>query len=153
MYSVELRWQNFRPFIDTGWIAIKPITVLIGPNNSGKSSVLSPLLILNQTLRSGRARSPLVLRGDLINAGGFSDIVNSHDSKKRVTFSVRFRNSSGSEAPPELGEDAPAECSLTFKAERAAGVIGLTITRYRTLMSAQCCRGRRKTLVDIHSTA
>jgi hypothetical protein len=122
----EFRWRNFKPFVDTGWIAVKPITILIGSNNSGKSSVLAPLLLMKQTLRSGRAGSPLVLRDELINAGSFSDIVHNHDLRKHVTFSFRFRDhhSEGDE-PPELGEDAPAECSMTFRAGRSAGTIDL----------------------------
>src|ERR1700684_4392297 len=86
----QVRWQNFRGFGNTGWIQLKPLTILIGPNNSGKSSILAPLLILQQTMRSGRARSPLVLRGDLINAGSFSDLVRDHVSTRPVTFSFRL---------------------------------------------------------------
>src|SRR5260370_15318637 len=123
MFSNEFRWQNFRPFVDTGWIAIRPITILIGPNNSGKSSFLAPLLILNQTLRSGRARSPLVLRRDLINAGSFSYIANDHDPKKRVTFSIRFRPRHDSDQPPELGGDGPPKIRFSFRAAADPRVI------------------------------
>jgi predicted ATP-dependent endonuclease of OLD family len=48
----EVRWQNFKGFVDTGWIKIKPITILIGPNNAGKTSFIDPFLLMNQTITS-----------------------------------------------------------------------------------------------------
>lgn len=38
----QIRWKNFKRFADTGWLTIKPITILIGPNSSGKTSILAP---------------------------------------------------------------------------------------------------------------
>lgn len=35
-----IRLKNFRSFEDTGWIELRPITVLVGANSSGKSSFL-----------------------------------------------------------------------------------------------------------------
>ncbi len=122
----EIRWQNFRAFPDTGWLQIRPITVLLGTNNSGKSSILNPLLLLKQTLRSVRAQSALVLRGELINAGSFSDFVHDHDSSQRVVFSLRFHSRRPADvSPPELGVVPPALCELTFQAEAAPGIVSL----------------------------
>jgi len=42
----EIRWKNYRAFEDTDWVKIRPLTVIIGPNNSGKTSVISPILLL-----------------------------------------------------------------------------------------------------------
>jgi AAA15 family ATPase/GTPase len=47
--TYEVRWKNFKGFEDTDWIKIKPITILIGANNSGKTSFLAPILLMNQT--------------------------------------------------------------------------------------------------------
>src|SRR5205814_1200192 len=47
-----VRWKNFRAFADTNWIVIKPLTILIGPNNAGKTSMTAPLLLMSQTLWS-----------------------------------------------------------------------------------------------------
>ena len=59
-------------------MAIRPITLLIGANNTGKSSVLAPLLLLKQTLQANAADVALVTRGDLVNVGGFRDFVHRH---------------------------------------------------------------------------
>lgn len=116
MIQVEYRWRNFKPFIDTGWVEIKPLTILIGANNSGKSSFIAPLLILKQTLADMRGSSPLVLRGELVNAGSFSDIVYKHDANETVTFQIRFFERPESGEVPDLGEVPPVQCSMTFRA-------------------------------------
>jgi predicted ATPase len=122
----EIRWQNFRPFRDTGWLEIRPITVIIGANNSGKTSILDPLLLLKQTLRSKRAQSALVLRGDFVNAGSFSDIAYQHENTNMVTLGIRYHRRPRPQLElPELGESAPSVCEVTFRATPAAGVVAL----------------------------
>ena len=123
----QIRWQNFRAFRDTGWLTLRPITVLIGPNNSGKSSAIAPLLILKQTLESGRAQSPLVIRGELADAGSFADLIHTHDPNGKMTLSLRFHPPvNDGQDMPDLGVDPPAGCDLTFQAAKAAGIINLT---------------------------
>ena len=38
--------ENFRVFKDYTWFDFAPITLFVGPNNSGKSSVIKALLLL-----------------------------------------------------------------------------------------------------------
>lgn len=44
------RLQNFRGFPDTGWIELKPLTLLVGANSTGKSSLLRFLPLLRQSM-------------------------------------------------------------------------------------------------------
>jgi predicted ATPase len=88
--NYEIRWKNYRAFEDTDWITIKPLTILLGPNNSGKSSIIGPLLLMNQTLLSGEAVAPLVTRGPLIDTGSFRDLVHKHDMDRKIFFGFRF---------------------------------------------------------------
>ena len=46
----ELKLSNFRLFDDEVTVRFRPITVLIGRNNSGKSSIIKFLLMLKQSL-------------------------------------------------------------------------------------------------------
>lgn len=154
----EIRWQNFRPFRDTGWLEIRPITILIGANNSGKSSILDPLLLLKQTLRSKRAQSALVLRGDFVNAGSFSDIAYQHDDNNLVTLGIRFHRRPRQSEIPELGESAPSACEVTFKPAPAPGVV--TLYRYavldqfdRSLVVRTNRTGQRYTLTELQRWA
>jgi hypothetical protein len=122
----QLRWENFRAFKDTGWLDLRPITILIGANNSGKSSILAPLLMLKQTLRSPRSRTPLVLRGDLINAGSFSDISYLHHLEGNVSFGFTMHaQRSLPDELPELGVLPPGNVRITFQAASSPGVVNL----------------------------
>ena len=46
----ELKLSNFRLFNDEVTVRFRPITVLIGKNNYGKSSIVKFLLMLRQSL-------------------------------------------------------------------------------------------------------
>jgi predicted ATPase len=89
MKPFAVRWQNFRSFKDTDWITIKPITVLIGANASGKTSILAPLLMLKQTLESNDKSLPLRTTGELFNAGSYANLIHRHDSDCDLTLSFR----------------------------------------------------------------
>ena len=110
----EVRWKNFRCFRDTGWLIIRPLTVLIGPNNSGKTSVIAPLLLLNQTLLSRDTVTPLVMRGPIIDVGTFRDIVFNHDTKLDMFFGVRFHTHNPDRSTRKVGTYAPGALELTF---------------------------------------
>jgi len=88
--NYEIRWRNFRSFDDTGWLSLKPLTILIGPNNCGKSSIIAPLLMMSQTLMSSDMSSSLVTRGPLIDVGTYKDIIRDHDSTRDLTLGFRF---------------------------------------------------------------
>src|SRR4051812_47157218 len=88
--NYSIRWQNYRRFEDTDWIEIKPLTILIGPNNSGKSSILSPLLLMDQTLSSTDDDAALVSRGRVFDGGNYADLVHRHDVERDIRLALRF---------------------------------------------------------------
>lgn len=53
MYLKKLGLENFRKFKDYQEFEFKPITILVGPNNSGKSSLIKALLLLQENLING----------------------------------------------------------------------------------------------------
>jgi predicted ATPase len=69
-----LRLRNFRSFADTRRIPLRPLTLIVGPNNAGKSTLLNAMLLLRQSL-SARSMDPLVTSGDFIDLGSFMDIL------------------------------------------------------------------------------
>lgn len=81
----ELTIKNFKLFDETG-VTIRPgkITVFIGANGTGKSSVLQMLLLLKQS----RNLSNLALNGPLINSGLFRDIAHLQDASRRVQVEI-----------------------------------------------------------------
>ena len=52
----ELNLSNFRIFDDDVTVRFRPITVLIGRNSSGKSSIIKFLLMLQQSAVPGQSR-------------------------------------------------------------------------------------------------
>ncbi len=81
---MKLRIQNFRSLKDTGDIEIKPITILVGRNSSGKSSFLRTFPMLKQSVQE-RTISPILLYGDYVDFGSYKDI-KPHFSKKSNEF-------------------------------------------------------------------
>ncbi|KIQ17233.1 hypothetical protein RT99_19035 [Flavobacterium sp. MEB061] len=81
---MKLRIQNFRSLKDTGDIEIKPITILIGKNSSGKSSFLRTFPMLKQSTQE-KTISPILLYGNYIDFGSYNDI-KPHFSKDKDKF-------------------------------------------------------------------
>ena len=54
--------ENYRAFENLD-IDLSKINLFFGPNNSGKSSILSIINVLTQTLNSSDQTVPLLLRG------------------------------------------------------------------------------------------
>jgi len=79
--------KNFRAF-ESVELELRPITVLVGPNNSGKSSILSGLRILSQTVASEDFRVPLLLKGPLGDFGTYKDLVFENDKQKNIGVSL-----------------------------------------------------------------
>ena len=115
MRPFQVRWQNFRSFEDTGWVSIRPLTIINGPNGSGKTSLLAPLLLLKQTMQAADQSLALKTRGDLFDAGSFVDVVRNHDPQQSMTLSFRKprRPLSPSDLKP-VGQYPPGEVALTF---------------------------------------
>lgn len=85
----EYQLTNFKAFAGPETIPIRPITLIYGPNSSGKSSILQSLLLLKQTLQEAEHPETLLLpKGNLINLGGYRDFVHRHDVSKPFSFKV-----------------------------------------------------------------
>lgn len=112
--NFQFRWRNFRSFRDTGWLEIKPLTVVLGPNNSGKSSLTAPLLVLAQTLQVDDAKTSLVTRGPLIDVGRYKDFVFQGDERKPIQFGLRFHYHEDAAKAKALGTYPPGSIDLVF---------------------------------------
>jgi len=91
----RLRVKNFKCLADTGDLEIRPLTFLVGPNSSGKSSLLHVLTMLRQTVVSPEISNPLVANGPLVEAGAYPDFVFGHDAQRDVEIEIES---------PEIGQ-------------------------------------------------
>ena len=88
----EIGIENFKAFGKMQRIPLKPITLLYGPNSSGKSSLMQALLMLKQTLEeSGDKDITLLPKGNLVDVGNYQEFINRHDVKKDFRLSISFR--------------------------------------------------------------
>jgi hypothetical protein len=104
----NIRLLNFRNWAAEHWqtgVVLKPVTLLLGRNSAGKTSILQPLRLLKQTIEATDARTHLLLDGtkyDGVNLGAFTDVAHDHDAKaelgvgfdlqeKQLSADVRFR--------------------------------------------------------------
>ena len=86
-----LKLSNFRVFDDEVKIRFRPITVLIGRNSSGKSSIIKFLLMLQQSMDSARSQF-LTAEGDKVNLGVFSALKNTVTRKRSLRFELAAKN-------------------------------------------------------------
>jgi predicted ATPase len=94
MMFKSLVLENFKAFGDRVHIPLAPITLVFGPNSSGKSSLLQSMLLLKQTLlEQGDSNRFLITRGRLTDLGGFSDFVFGHDASRLCEIALLMDDS------------------------------------------------------------
>lgn len=91
----ELKLSNFRLFDDEVRVRFRPITVLIGQNNSGKSSIIKFLLMLQQSLDQDSSRF-LNPEGSKVSFGNFDALKNVLSGQTDLEFEI----TTGEESPP-----------------------------------------------------
>ncbi len=85
-----LRIRNFKSLADTGDLRIKPLTFLVGPNSSGKTSIIQSLLLLKQTVESRDLKNPLSINGPYVQLGSYPDLLFMHDYKLKFEIDISF---------------------------------------------------------------
>ena len=88
--SLSLRLEKFRLFSDTKWFRLAPLTILVGRNSSGKSSIINSLLLLKQSIEHEAMTptlTPLSLVGPYCDLGNYADLVHNHDEASPVAIS------------------------------------------------------------------
>lgn len=117
----QIRLLNFRNWAEEHWetgIPLKTITVLLGRNSAGKTSILQPLRMLKQSIEATDTGIQIQLDSgaDGVDLGQCKDIVHGHDldneigvgidfSEQDIKVDVRFR---------EIGE-RPVITSLLYR--------------------------------------
>ena len=89
----KLTVENFKGFGEPTVIPFAPITLLYGPNSSGKSAILQVLYLLKQTIERAPTDVPLLLRcgpGGLVDLGDFRSVVHDHDEALRIGIKIHL---------------------------------------------------------------
>ena len=103
----ELKLSNFRLFGKEVTVRFRPITILIGKNNAGKSSIIKFLLMLKQSTMS--AGSFLAANGNEVNLGRFYELKNKNRRMPDLVFSLEVADdaSPGSTVSRFVGKHFP----------------------------------------------
>jgi len=119
--TYEVRWKNFKGFKDTNWIKIKPITILLGTNNSGKTSFVAPLLLMNQTLASRDSASSIIVKGNIYDGGNIKELLNDYDLNKDIFFGFRYHTHQPNkkDEKAKIGSFPPGAFEVTFGVNNA----------------------------------
>lgn len=87
----EYQITNFKAFAGPANIPIKPITLIFGPNSSGKSAILQSMLMLKQTIEESRDPSIALLpKGNMVDLGSFREFIYRHDVDRSFSFKMTF---------------------------------------------------------------
>ncbi|QDT62936.1 AAA family ATPase [Calycomorphotria hydatis] len=91
----SIRLENFKCYTDSGDVPLAPLTIIVGCNNAGKSSLIQPILALSQTLLDRSSTSRLVtsgsfVSGSLVDIGGFNDFCHHANDEQQTCNRVTF---------------------------------------------------------------
>jgi len=82
--------ENFRIFRNMTEFSLKPITILTGPNNSGKSSLLKALLLFEENKKSNNKLSYISFDKNNLLLHDFKSTLNNKSKKKDLSFKLVF---------------------------------------------------------------
>jgi hypothetical protein len=93
---VELTVAGFKSISKEQKVETRPLTILAGPNSSGKSSVMQPLLLLKQTLEAPYDAGPVLLNGPNVKFTSADQLLSRIGKGQSLdSFQVGMRLSSG----------------------------------------------------------
>ena len=85
-----VRVANLKSIRDSKKIEIKPITILVGKNSSGKSSFLRLFSLLRQSVEV-RTRSPFLWYGQYVDFGSFNEALRRGSEPQQIVFEFSFK--------------------------------------------------------------
>jgi len=86
----SLRVRNFRSIRDSKELSLSNLNIIVGPNNSGKSSILYSILLLKQTLLDKDLNATLITSGPYIDLGSYLDIIKADSSSNQIGISFEL---------------------------------------------------------------
>jgi len=112
----HLKLDNFKIWKSTGPMRLAPVTLLLGTNSSGKSSLIQSLLLIRQTVKGDDPNLDLNLgnpdAGNSVTLGQFRDVLCRHGDGARIRIEFRW------------SESGAAGDSTLFNARYRAGPAG-----------------------------
>jgi len=89
----NLHVKNYKAFDDSS-VKIRPITILLGANSVGKSSIIQLLLTLQQTAQEDKSsyKSALKIYGSSVNLGSTENLFHKRDTTNPVEIELSIQS-------------------------------------------------------------
>ncbi len=88
----RIKLENFKAWRDSGDVNFSPVTLLLGENSTGKSSLLQSLLLMKQTATSPDRTIHLNLGGDeandYVDMGSFEDLLTKDPENRKISIEM-----------------------------------------------------------------
>ena len=84
----SFRIKNIKSFADSKEIDIKPITIFVGRNSCGKSSLIRFPAVLAQTANA-ESDSPIKFYGKMVDYGNYEDVIH-YGATEKMSFDLKY---------------------------------------------------------------
>lgn len=106
--------KNLRSILDSGTIDLRPITIILGKNNCGKSSFIRIFPLLKQTLEKDTSE-PLLWYGQYVDFGDYSNILPRFNNNEMFELSFSLNIQLNDMLLFVVGREENFDCVLTIK--------------------------------------
>ena len=115
----RIELQDFKSVAQAS-VDLRPLTVVVGANSSGKSTLLQAILAVTQAVRAGTSTAEFPLNGEFVRLGTFDETRNFLTTRPnepmQVAFELVYAGSPIGRLPTEADEDEPALTQLLWRA-------------------------------------
>lgn len=117
MSILKVSLTNFKKFENIDVPLNSPVTVILGENSSGKSSILKSILGLKQTISGSNEYESWAAQGEYVDLGTYPDYVHKRDIKE--PFSIEVTLEISKTLLPRLTKSSTLTMKLTYDYESA----------------------------------
>lgn len=89
----KIKIENFKSFGEEQEISLAPLTLLYGPNSSGKSSIIQSILLIKQSMEHRSQHAAPKFSGSLVDLGSFKTTVHKHDPERDIIIEIEYISS------------------------------------------------------------
>ncbi|EDN68786.1 conserved hypothetical protein [Beggiatoa sp. PS] len=121
---VSFSLANFKGFKKLEPIVLKPLTVICGANNSGKSSIIQSLLLMKQSSARNYTASfdfdtqePLILDGEnaLAHLGDWTDVIYKHETNQKMSLTWKLSGEMNDSIHPTKNSNLSVEIEVEIE--------------------------------------
>ncbi|MCH2002812.1 MULTISPECIES: AAA family ATPase [Acinetobacter calcoaceticus/baumannii complex] len=87
---ISVKFSNIRSLLNTDYIDLKPLTILVGKNSVGKSTFARTFPLLRQSSEANK-KSPLLWYGKYVDFGDYDTAINKNNKNEGIDLGFKFK--------------------------------------------------------------